>query len=153
MGAALLSKPETVREILTTLVRNIPRPITCKIRLLKTTERTIDLVKLIEQTGVSAIAVHCRTINERPRDPAHWDQVGPIVSAVSIPVIANGDIRCYEDILHIKQETGCSSVMIGRGAIKNTSIFQAQGPRPRDDVLRDYIKIVGKLLNLCHILS
>lgn len=88
MGAALLSKPDTVRDILTTLVRNVRIPVTCKIRLLERREDTLALVRLIESTGVAALAVHGRYIHERPRDAAHYDQILEIVQHVSIPVIA-----------------------------------------------------------------
>lgn len=60
MGAALLSKPETIHDILTTLKRNLDIPVTCKIRLLKTCPDTVELARRIEKTGVSALAVHGR---------------------------------------------------------------------------------------------
>ncbi|XP_068115949.1 tRNA-dihydrouridine(20) synthase [NAD(P)+]-like [Hyperolius riggenbachi] len=60
MGAALLSKPEKVEEVLRTLVKGISIPVTCKIRILPTLEETLSLVKIIEKTGVAAIAVHGR---------------------------------------------------------------------------------------------
>lgn len=67
MGAALLGKPETAADILKTLVRNLNNPITCKIRLKDTMAETIDFMRMAEQCGVKAIAVHCRRIPERPR--------------------------------------------------------------------------------------
>ncbi len=60
MGAALLSNPERVRSILTSLVSAVSLPVTCKIRLLPTAQATFDLVKVIESTGVAAVAVHGR---------------------------------------------------------------------------------------------
>ncbi|ONK71594.1 tRNA-dihydrouridine(20) synthase [NAD(P)+]-like [Asparagus officinalis] len=62
MGAALLSKPELIHDILTTLKRNLNTPVTCKIRLLKSSRDTVELAQQIERTGVSALAVHGRTI-------------------------------------------------------------------------------------------
>ena len=60
MGAALLTEPEKVRSILTTLVQGVRKPITCKIRLLPSRSDTLHLVRVIESTGVSALAVHGR---------------------------------------------------------------------------------------------
>jgi tRNA-dihydrouridine synthase 2 len=63
MGAALLSKPDLIHDILTTLKRNLNIPVTCKIRLLKTHHDTVELARRIEKTGVAAIAVHGRYRN------------------------------------------------------------------------------------------
>ena len=68
MGAALLSKPEVVRDILITLVRNLPGvPVTCKIRLLDSPHETLQLARIIQDTGVAALAVHGRRRSDRPR--------------------------------------------------------------------------------------
>ncbi len=63
MGAALLSNPERVRSILTSLVSAVSLPVTCKIRLLPTPQATFDLVRVIESTGVAAVAVHGRCVH------------------------------------------------------------------------------------------
>uniref|UniRef100_A0A2P2KME6 tRNA-dihydrouridine20 synthase NADP+-like isoform X3 n=1 Tax=Rhizophora mucronata TaxID=61149 RepID=A0A2P2KME6_RHIMU len=60
MGAALLSKPQLIHDILTTLKRNLDTPVTCKIRLLKSSQDTVELARRIEKTGVSALAIHGR---------------------------------------------------------------------------------------------
>ncbi|KAI9297295.1 FMN-linked oxidoreductase [Neoconidiobolus thromboides FSU 785] len=128
MGAALLTNPDKLEKILTNLVQNLPVPVTCKIRLLNTREETLNLIKRIEKTGVHAIAVHCRTRDERPAQPAHWEELKYIVDQVkSIPIIANGDLFRPEDIVKVKEQTGVSSVMIARGAMKNPSIFSKDG--------------------------
>lgn len=88
MGAALLEQPEKVREILTTLVQNLSIPVTCKIRLLPSTEETIKFVKMVEETGVSAIGVHGRRKAERPRHSCRVDEIKQIVEVLQIPVIA-----------------------------------------------------------------
>eukprot|EP01116_Phalansterium_solitarium_P001844 TRINITY_DN11665_c0_g1_i1.p1 TRINITY_DN11665_c0_g1~~TRINITY_DN11665_c0_g1_i1.p1 ORF type:complete len:378 (-),score=75.85 TRINITY_DN11665_c0_g1_i1:122-1255(-) len=143
MGSALLCKPEVATDILSTLKRNLPNPITAKIRLRDTVAETVDLLRRIEQTGVSAIAVHARFVPERPRDPAHWDLMREIIevgqSAINVPLIVNGDVFKHEDIAKVKQLTGASSVMIARGAISNTSIFRPEAA-PLDDVIRDYLR-------------
>ena len=76
MGSALLSEPEKVRDILTTLRRNLPAsiPVTAKIRLLDDVASTLQLARLIESCGVAALAVHARRRHDRPRHWAQWDQ-------------------------------------------------------------------------------
>jgi tRNA-dihydrouridine synthase 2 len=127
MGSELLKHPENIKDILTTLVKNVPKPITCKIRLLEKAQDTIDLVKMIESCGVSAIAVHARYVPQRPRQKAHLDLLPNIVSAVSIPVIANGDIFSHDLIEKTRDSTTASYVMVARGALYNCSIFSKQG--------------------------
>ncbi|KAF6157879.1 hypothetical protein GIB67_015195 [Kingdonia uniflora] len=140
MGAALLSKPELIHDILTTLKRNLNMPITCKIRLLKSSQDTVELARGIEKTGVSALAVHGREVTDRPKDPARWSGIADIVAAVSIPVIANGDVFEFEDFERIKSATGASSVMVGRGALWNASIFSPHGKLHWVDVKKEYVR-------------
>ncbi|KAH6555966.1 hypothetical protein KP509_1Z213500 [Ceratopteris richardii] len=140
MGAALLSRPEIAHDILSTLRRNLNIPITCKIRLLKTPEATVDLAKRLEKTGISAIAVHGRKVADRPRVPAQWDQISDVVSALSIPVIANGDVFEYADFQRILEATGAASAMVARGACWNASIFQKTGKADWEDVKRQYLR-------------
>jgi len=141
MGAALLCNVEKATDILSTLVRNLNNPISCKIRLKPTVAETIDLLKSLESTGVKAITIHCRMVPERPHHPAHWDILKEIVALkpISIPIIANGDVFDYTDINKIKETTGIDSVMIARGAIKNTSLFQAQ-TIPIYSVMKKYME-------------
>ncbi|KAM9978877.1 hypothetical protein ACTFIY_012623 [Dictyostelium cf. discoideum] len=150
MGSALLSKPETIKDILTTLKRNLNGiPITCKIRLLSTDQETIDLLRIIESTGVSAIGVHCRMIPERPRDPAHWDRLENILSnaSFSVPIIANGDIFEHSDIEKIKKQTKVDSIMIARGVVKNVSIFSKPSPIDLKQIIQEYTEIAYQTNN------
>ncbi|XP_047269953.1 tRNA-dihydrouridine(20) synthase [NAD(P)+]-like isoform X1 [Capsicum annuum] len=140
MGAALLSKPDLIHDILTTLRRNLDVPVTCKIRLLKSPQDTVELARRIERTGVSALAVHGRKVPDRPRDPAKWNEIADVAAALSIPVIANGDVFEYEDFQRIRDATGASSVMVARGAIWNASIFSSEGKVPWEDVKREYVR-------------
>ncbi|KAF7129581.1 hypothetical protein RHSIM_Rhsim10G0082100 [Rhododendron simsii] len=140
MGAALLNKPELIHDILTTLKRNLDTPVTCKIRLLNSSQNTVELARRIEKAGVSALAVHGRRVADRPRDPAKWSEIADVVAALSIPVIANGDVFEYEDIERIKLTTGATSVMVARGALWNASIFSPKGKVPWEEVKREYVK-------------
>ncbi|XP_072529760.1 tRNA-dihydrouridine(20) synthase [NAD(P)+]-like [Salminus brasiliensis] len=144
MGSALLSDPDKIEAILTTLVRGVSKPVTCKIRILPTLEETLSLVKRIEKTGVAAIAVHGRMKEERPRHPVHCDYIQAVAESVSIPVIANGGsldhVKTYEDIEKFREATGASSVMLARAAMWNPSVFRSQGVLSVDEAIEEYIK-------------
>nr|CDS33448.1 tRNA dihydrouridine synthase 2 [Hymenolepis microstoma] len=152
MGAALLKQPEKIKAILTTLVQNLHVPVTCKIRILNTVEETIELVRLIESTGVAAIAVHGRKREERPRHPNHENFIRAIAEAVKVPILANGGskdtIRQHEDIEFFRQSTGAAGVMIGRAAMWNPAIFAppaANAPSPsKMTVVHEYLELAVK---------
>ncbi|GBG74327.1 hypothetical protein CBR_g18738 [Chara braunii] len=147
MGAALLSKPELVRDILSTLKRNLDLPVTCKIRLLDTYEKTVELARAVERTGVAAVAVHGRRVRDRPRDPAQWDGIAAVASALSIPVIANGDVFEYADFERIKEATGAAAVMVARAAAWNVSIFRPEGPLPIELIKQEYVRKCASTAN------
>jgi len=142
MGSALLEKPEVVVDILTTLKRNLPVPVTAKIRLLPDPKDTLQLVKTIESTGVSAIAVHGRTREMRKEVPARWEEIKAIVdhANLSVPLIHNGDIFQHGDIQRARDATGASSVMIARGALWDVSIFQKERT-PIVDLVDEFLKL------------
>ncbi|CAJ1055866.1 tRNA-dihydrouridine(20) synthase -like [Xiphias gladius] [Xyrichtys novacula] len=144
MGAALLSNPDRIEAILKKLVSGLDIPVTCKIRILPSVEETISLVQRIERTGVSAIAVHGRFKDERPRHPVHCDYIQAVAQTVSIPVIANGGssdpVKTNADIEEFRKATGASSVMLARAAMWNASVFAKQGPHPVEKVMEEYLK-------------
>ena len=88
MGAALLRQPEKIQEILATLVQNVKIPVTCKIRILDSLEETLNLCKMIQNCGVSALAVHGRRKEERSHQNNHDDYIRAISKELKIPVIA-----------------------------------------------------------------
>ncbi|XP_074616383.1 tRNA-dihydrouridine(20) synthase [NAD(P)+]-like isoform X3 [Acropora palmata] len=150
MGAALLTQPENVKRILTALVKEVSKPVTCKIRILPTIEETVAFAKLVERTGIVALGVHGREKHERPRDPVHIDVIREVAQAVSVPVIANGVstlVKGYDDIEKYRVETGCSSVMLARAAQWNPSIFREEGRVPSFQIIQEYIKLAVKFDN------
>jgi len=154
MGAALLTEPEKVKQILSTLVNGIRKPVTCKIRILPKLEDTLALCSLIEKCGVSAIAVHGRTRDERPRHDNHNDVIREIVRSVQIPIIANGgsrEITRYEDIEKFRRKTDATSVMVGRTAMWNVSIFRSQGMKQVDELIDAYLRYAVKFDNCPHV--
>ncbi|TPX65564.1 hypothetical protein SpCBS45565_g05060 [Spizellomyces sp. 'palustris'] len=146
MGAALLSDPDRLIAILCKLVAEVPLPITCKIRMLAASEsqtaieRTIDLMKRIEQTGVKAIGVHCRFKDERPQDPGHWDIFEPIANAVQVPVIANGDIFSLADVRKLQSSSAIHSFMLARAPQYNVSVFRRDGLLPIRTIMEEYAR-------------
>lgn len=145
MGAALMNKPDLIQEIIRTLKAKIRKPISCKIRVFDSLDSTLNLLKLIEEAGADAIAIHGRTVDERPRHPNRNDYIRAAANTLQIPIIANGDscnIRNYENIRIFQQKTRASSVMISRSAMKNCSIFDRTNIlKDIDDVIRDYLKL------------
>lgn len=102
MGAALLTDPQQATDILQKLIETVSIPITCKIRVLPDLEETLQLCDTLTSTGIEAIAVHGRTIDERPQHSNRNDVLKQISDRLSIPVIANGgskDIQNHSDIL------------------------------------------------------
>ncbi|XP_053741600.1 tRNA-dihydrouridine(20) synthase [NAD(P)+]-like isoform X2 [Synchiropus splendidus] len=144
MGAALLLDPDKIEAILTKLVSGVSIPVTCKIRILPTVEETIGLVRRIEKTGVSAVAIHGRFKEERPRHPVHCDYIQAVAQHASVPVIANGGsldlVKTYTDIDAFKKATGASSVMLARAAMWNASVFRQEGLLPVEEVMEQYLK-------------
>lgn len=113
MGAALLSTPELLLDILRALLDSIPLPISCKIRLLPTQPSTLYLASRILRTGVRNLTVHCRTRQMRPGERALWERLSSIVELGKrrgISVICNGDGEGWSNWDRIRNETGmCAS--------------------------------------------
>lgn len=144
MGVALAANIENAKKILTALVAAVRIPVTCKIRIRKTTEETIAHVKELASTGISAIGIHARTKDERPQHSPHPEVIKAVVEAgIGIPVICNGgskEITTYKDIQVYKDLCGCSSIMIARAAEWNPSIFRSTGLLDKMDVIKMYLR-------------
>ena len=124
-GAALLKAPETIGQLLESMVAALPVPVTAKIRLGwdEDTRNYLEVARIIEQSGAAAIAVHGRTRAQGYSGTADWAAIREVKEALRIPVLANGDVRTVADIETIRALTGCDAVMIGRGALGNPWIF------------------------------
>ena len=127
MGSSLLTKPDTVADIVSTLRRNLPPhvAVTCKIRLLPEESALLELGRRIEAAGADALAIHARYVPDRSNtSAARWALARPLCDALTIPTLANGDVFLPQHAADIHAATGCDGVMISRGAMWNPSIFR-----------------------------
>ena len=124
-GSALMKNPKLVYEIVSKTAKAIQKPVTVKIRkgFDDTCINAVEIAKIIEEAGASAVAVHGRTREQYYSGKADWDLIRQVKEAVSIPVIGNGDVVSGESAIAMMQQTGCDGVMIGRGAQGNPWIF------------------------------
>ena len=124
-GSALMNDPGLVRRIVEKVSRAIQKPVTVKIRKGFDDQHVnaVEIARIAEDAGASAVAVHGRTREQYYSGKADWDIIRQVKEAVSIPVIGNGDVVSGASALAMMEETGCDGVMIGRGAQGNPWIF------------------------------
>ncbi len=125
-GCALMANLDLARRIVNSVRRAISIPLTVKFRagISDAQLNYIDLGKICEGEGVSAVALHPRTAKQMFRGSADWTRIARLKEALTIPVVGNGDVVTAEDARRMFAETGCDAVMIGRASMKNPWIYR-----------------------------
>ncbi len=125
-GCALMKDEKLVEKILSSVVKVSRKPVTCKFRMGWDSDNIngIEIAKIAESSGISAITVHGRTRDMFYSGEADWEFISSIKNNVSIPVIGNGDIFEPEDAINLLEQSGCDAVSIGRGSLGNPWIFR-----------------------------
>ncbi len=124
-GSYLMKSREHIAKIAKTCVSATKKPVTAKIRSgWNNNINALEVAKILEKEGISAISVHPRTAEEHYGGKADINIIKEIKDNVSIPVIGNGDITLPGHAKSMIERTGCDAVMIGRAAMRNPEIFE-----------------------------
>ena len=166
-GSALMKDPSLCEKIFTSCVKGSPIPITVKMRIGwdEKHKNFIEIAKIAESCGISAITLHARTRNQMYEPGANWEAIKELKKSVKIPVIGNGDILSAEDAIRMFDETCVDSIMIGRATLGNPFIFdeikhilnKKQYVKPTDlqklDIAKKHIDLLiqlkGEKIGLC----
>jgi len=148
MGSALLKDPVRAAKLISTLRHHIPKPISCKIRLLSTAQETVDFVEQMIAAGVNAVAIHARKVGQEATVPADWKTLEKVVHQLrsqhpTFPFLLNGDFYDRDELQELQLKTNASGVLLGRPALYNTSLF-----RPLEQSLEDKTKVIQRYLQL-----
>lgn len=124
-GSALMKNPELAAKVLSAVVKNSDKPVTLKIRKGwdDTCVNAVEIAKIAEECGISAVAIHGRTREQFYSGKADWGIIRDIKEAINIPVIGNGDVFEVQDAVNMLEKTKCDAIMIGRGSQGNPWIF------------------------------
>ena len=151
-GSALLKNPEKVYEIVKAIVEAVNVPVTVKIRSGwdSNSINAVEIAKIVEKAGASAITVHPRTRSQGYSGKADWNIIKEVKENVSIPVIGNGDIKSCYDAKRMLEETGCDAIMIGRGVLGNPWLIKECVDYLENDIIPDKISHTEKLEMILH---
>lgn len=153
-GAALLKEPETAAKIVKAVVDAVGIPVTVKVRAGWTYDlfAAPDLAKRFQDAGIRMLTLHARFAKQGFEGRADWKLIEQLRSAVTVPLIGNGDVRHPDDAHRMFRETGCDGVMVGRAAISNPwrlrQIVDAVAGRPISEEPTLHQRIEVALLHL-----
>lgn len=143
-GASLLKDLNKIEEVVKAVVNSTYRPVTCKIRIGWDSQsiNAVKVAKLLESCGISALAIHGRTAEQKYSGKVNWTIMKQIKNALSIPIIANGDVRSYKDGIDMLEKTGCDMVMVGREAKHAPWVFNKEFVKSNDNVKKELLKFI-----------
>lgn len=155
-GSGLLKNPEKVEKIVKAVKETVNVPVTVKIRSGwdDNSINAVEIAKIIEKAGASAITIHPRTRAQGYTGKANWNIIKEVKENVKIPVIGNGDIKSCYDAKKMLEETNCDAIMIGRSLlgnpwiIKETIDYLEKNKEPKEIPLSEKIKMIKKHLDL-----
>lgn len=155
-GSGLLKNPTKVKEIVEAVTEAVNIPVTVKIRSGWDSDsiNAIEIAKIIEEAGASAITIHPRTRAQGYSGKADWSIIKKVKESVNIPVIGNGDIKSCYDAEKMLIETNCDAIMIGRGLlgnpwlIRDTINYLEKKEEPINVSLHEKIEMIKKHLDL-----
>ncbi len=125
-GSALMKDPDLVDKITKTLVKSTNKKVNVKFRsgVDDSSKNYIEIGKICEDNGIDYVILHGRTREQHYSGSANWDDIKNLKEALSIPVIANGDVFTVDDFKNIVQRTNADGVMLARGAMGNPFLFK-----------------------------
>lgn len=146
-GSALLKNPEKIREIVSSVVESVPIPVTVKIRSGwdSNSINAVEVAKICESAGASAICVHPRTRSQGYSGKADWSIIKAVKDNVSIPVIGNGDVVDIYSAKKMIDETGCDLVMIGRGVLGNPWLIKQINAYLEEGIILDEPSFIERI--------
>lgn len=126
MGATLLQRPTQLAKLVEEMVKNVPVPVSVKIRLgwTESEQNASEVARLVQEAGAAALTVHGRTREQRYSRAADWDAIARIAAERTIPVIGNGDLLTWYETKERWATSGVASVMLGRGALIKPWLFR-----------------------------
>nr|VDD28683.1 unnamed protein product [Brassica oleracea] len=158
-GAFLMDNLPLVKSLVEKLAQNLTVPVSCKIRIFPNLQDTLNYAKMLEEAGCSLLAVHGRTRNEKDgkKFRADWGAIKEVREALRIPVLANGNVRCVEDVDDCIRETGVEGVLSAETLLENPAAFAGfrtaawakeegyvDGGLDQGDLVVEYLKLCEK---------
>ncbi len=144
-GAALLQNPEHIARLVAAVRRAVPAqlPVSAKMRLgYHDASLARECAQAMADNGACEIVVHARTKEDGYRPPAYWEQIPAIQAAVSVPIVANGEIWTVQDAQRCRSVSGCNALMLGRGMVANPGL--ALAIRAADAAAADTLLVSGQ---------
>lgn len=148
-----------VKSLVEKLASNLNVPVSCKIRVFPNLQETINYARMLEDAGCSLLAVHGRTRDQKDQRKirADWDAIKAVKNALSIPVLANGNVRHLEDVHNCLDYTGVEGVLSADALLENPALFAGfrtaewvtDGEESKMEANLDQADLLVEYLKLC----